>query len=136
MPAAAEVVAYRIATEAVTNSARRSGTDQAWVQIEYEADLLKVTVSDAGSAHEPLATAQRSFDLGILDQVTARPVPGQRGGASADSSSWSAAQVAQSTFAAVTRTPFCSARRANRSNPLWSHAVSRSTASSTSWNCR
>ena len=34
LPAAVEVAAYRIATEAVTNSARHSGTDLAWVCIE------------------------------------------------------------------------------------------------------
>ncbi len=51
LPAAVEVAAYRIATEAVTNSARHSGTDRACVWIERHDDLLVVTVRDEGSAH-------------------------------------------------------------------------------------
>jgi signal transduction histidine kinase len=48
LPAAVEVAAYRIATEAVTNSARHSGTDLAWVCIELGDDCLAVTVRDPG----------------------------------------------------------------------------------------
>ena len=51
LPAAVEVAAYRIATEAVTNSARHSGTDRAWVQIERDGDLLGVIVRDQGAVH-------------------------------------------------------------------------------------
>jgi signal transduction histidine kinase len=51
LPAAVEVAAYRIATEAVTNSARHSGTDRAWVQIERDGDLLGLTVRDEGAVH-------------------------------------------------------------------------------------
>ena len=49
LPAAIEVAAFRIATEAVLNSARHSGTDQAWVQIEFDNECLALTVRDAGS---------------------------------------------------------------------------------------
>ena len=49
LPAAIEVAAFRIATEAVLNSARHSGTDQAWVQIEFDDECLALTVRDAGS---------------------------------------------------------------------------------------
>ncbi len=52
LPAAVEVAAYRIATEAVTNAARHSGTDRAWVRIGRDADLLQVCVRDAGTAGE------------------------------------------------------------------------------------
>jgi two-component system, NarL family, sensor kinase len=48
LPAAVEVAAYRIATEAVTNSARHSGTDLAWVCIDLGDDCLAVTVRDPG----------------------------------------------------------------------------------------
>lgn len=50
LPAAVEVAAYRIATEAVTNSARHSGTDRAWVQIDRDGDVLGVSVRDEGAA--------------------------------------------------------------------------------------
>jgi signal transduction histidine kinase len=50
LPAAIETAAFRIATEATMNSARRSGTDQAWVQIEHRDGCLEVSVRDAGSA--------------------------------------------------------------------------------------
>ncbi|MBI2765563.1 MAG: hypothetical protein HYX53_06575 [Chloroflexi bacterium] len=48
LPAAIEVAAFRIATEAVLNSARHSGTDQAWVQIAFDDECLALTVRDAG----------------------------------------------------------------------------------------
>ena len=50
LPAAVEVAAFRIATEAVNNSARHSGTDQVWVRIIHEHDHLTVTVRDTGSS--------------------------------------------------------------------------------------
>ncbi len=50
LPAAVEVAAFRIATEAVNNSARHSGTDQVWVHIIHEHDHLIVTVRDTGSS--------------------------------------------------------------------------------------
>jgi signal transduction histidine kinase len=50
LPASVEVAAFRIATEAVTNSARHSGTDQVWLQIRHERDHLEVTVRDEGSS--------------------------------------------------------------------------------------
>ncbi len=46
LPAAVEVAAYRIATEAVTNSARHSGADVASVCIDVEDDSLAVTIRD------------------------------------------------------------------------------------------
>ena len=50
LQAAVEVAAFRIATEAVLNSARHSGTDQAWVQMQLKDDTLDVSVRDTGSA--------------------------------------------------------------------------------------
>jgi signal transduction histidine kinase len=49
LPAAVEVAAFRIATEAVNNSARHSGADHVWVHIVHEHDRLTVTVRDTGS---------------------------------------------------------------------------------------
>ena len=50
LPAAIEVAAYRIASEAVTNSARHSGTDRASVQIECDGDRLTIAVRDDGTS--------------------------------------------------------------------------------------
>ena len=50
LPASVEVAAFRIASEAVTNSARHSGTDQVWLQIRQDHDHLEVTVRDEGSS--------------------------------------------------------------------------------------
>ena len=50
LPASVEVAAYRIATEAVTNSARHSRTDHAWLQLRQDRDHLEVTVRDNGSS--------------------------------------------------------------------------------------
>ena len=49
LPAAVEVAAFRIATEAVLNSARHSGTDRASVHIQHKDDTLEVSVRDPGS---------------------------------------------------------------------------------------
>lgn len=51
LPASIEVAAYRIATEAVTNAARHSGSDQAWLRVGHDDDHLVVSVRDAGSSH-------------------------------------------------------------------------------------
>jgi len=50
LPAAIETAAFRIATEATLNSARHSGTDRAWVQIEHRDSCLEVSVRDTGVA--------------------------------------------------------------------------------------
>lgn len=49
LPAAVEVAAFRIATEAVMNSARHSRTNRAWVTIDDHDGLLRLTIRDAGS---------------------------------------------------------------------------------------
>jgi signal transduction histidine kinase len=49
LPAAVEVAAYRIATEALTNVARHSGASSAVVRLRY-GDRLEVSVSDDGQA--------------------------------------------------------------------------------------
>ncbi len=50
LPAAVEVAAYRITTEAVTNAARHSGSDGAAVRIECRDGRLHIAVRDRGSA--------------------------------------------------------------------------------------
>jgi signal transduction histidine kinase len=54
LPAAVEVVAYRVAVEAVTNVARHAGVDAAQVEIRLEdANVLEVQVSDLGCRPQP-----------------------------------------------------------------------------------
>ncbi|MEZ5180021.1 MAG: sensor histidine kinase [Acidimicrobiales bacterium] len=50
LPASVEVAAYRIATEAVTNSARHSRTQTVWLELRCDGDRLVVTVRDEGSS--------------------------------------------------------------------------------------
>lgn len=47
--AAVEVALYRIVIEAVTNVARHSDTNQAWVLLQNDLDNVTVTIRDAGS---------------------------------------------------------------------------------------
>ena len=48
LPAAVEVAAYRIAVEALTNTARHSGANRAAVCLALGGDALTVEVSDEG----------------------------------------------------------------------------------------
>jgi signal transduction histidine kinase len=48
LPAALETAAYRIATEALTNAARHSGSDRADLRITVDAGRLSVVVHDDG----------------------------------------------------------------------------------------
>jgi two-component system NarL family sensor kinase len=53
LPAAVEVAAYRIATEALTNSARHSGANRAWVTFRADDDRLQIEVGDTGADARP-----------------------------------------------------------------------------------
>lgn len=53
LPASIEVAAYRVATEAVTNAARHSGSDQAWLELEHDDGHLVLIVRDQGCHPEP-----------------------------------------------------------------------------------
>ena len=50
LPAAVEVAAYRIVTEALTNVARHAGGRDAVVALDPEGDRLRIMVSDGGAA--------------------------------------------------------------------------------------
>jgi len=53
LPAAVEVAAYRIAIEALTNSARHSGADAASVTLDVLDDALHIAVRDNGTSRGP-----------------------------------------------------------------------------------
>ena len=53
LPAAVETAAYRIATEALTNAARHSGSDEADLHIDVDAGRLSVAVRDGGRNGQP-----------------------------------------------------------------------------------
>ncbi len=53
LPAGADVAAYRIVQEALTNSARHSGGSQATVRIRYFADEVEIEVDDDGNPAGP-----------------------------------------------------------------------------------
>ena len=48
LPAAVEVAAYRITTEAVTNVVRHSGATECLVSVEHHPGVLRLTVHDNG----------------------------------------------------------------------------------------
>jgi signal transduction histidine kinase len=80
LPAAVEVAAFRIATEAVLNSARHSGTDRAFVHIQHQDDTLDVSVRDPGpgaSAWQPgvglSSMRERAAEVGGTLDVTTGP---------------------------------------------------------------
>ena len=71
LPAAVEVAAYRIAIEALTNSARHSGADAASVTLDVLDDALHVEVRDNGTSRGPwtpgvglTSMAERAQELG------------------------------------------------------------------------
>lgn len=53
LPAAVEVVAYRVVVEAVTNVARHAAVDRAEVRIEVDDEQLRLAVRDPGTGEEP-----------------------------------------------------------------------------------
>jgi two-component system, NarL family, sensor kinase len=83
LPAAVEVAAYRIATEALTNVARHSKARSAVVQLRYS-DRLEVSVSDDGPTLGPWspgvglhAMRERAAELGGALSAGPSPSGGQ-----------------------------------------------------------
>lgn len=84
LPAAVEVAAYRIATEAVTNSARHSGADHAWVTFRAGGGALHIEIGDTGNGAGPWdpgvglrSMAERAQELGgslNIERQTVRAV--------------------------------------------------------------
>ena len=79
LPAAVEVAAYRVATEALTNVARHARADGAVIRLRYS-DRLEVSVCDDGPAPEPWspgvglqAMHERTAELG--GDLSAGPSP-------------------------------------------------------------
>jgi signal transduction histidine kinase len=85
LPASADLAAYRIIQEALTNSARHSGGLRAAVRVRYRASEVEIEVDDEGTTgikpHRPAGTG--SGIAGMTDraqalggQLTAGPRPG------------------------------------------------------------
>lgn len=83
LPAAVEVAAFRIASEAMTNVARHSGATRCRVAVEV-GDTFDLTVTDNGNGAGPTATRglgwtsmrERAAELGGSCTVTSRPEGG------------------------------------------------------------
>jgi signal transduction histidine kinase len=81
LPAAVEVVAYRIATEAMTNVVRHSGATSCTVRLSVDRDGLVVEVTDDGRGIDPGAPAgvglrsidERAAEVGGEVDFVARP---------------------------------------------------------------
>jgi signal transduction histidine kinase len=85
LPASADLAAYRIIQEALTNSARHSGGTRATVRVRYRDDEVEIEVTDDGtSAPSPSRTAGTGSGIaGMTDRaralggsLTAGPRPG------------------------------------------------------------
>jgi two-component system NarL family sensor kinase len=83
LPAAVEVAAYRIATEALTNIARHSRAESAVVRLRY-AEGLEVSVTDDGPSSEPWspgtglhAMRERAAELGGAFSAGPSPAGGR-----------------------------------------------------------
>jgi signal transduction histidine kinase len=85
LPAAIEVAAYRIATEAMTNAVRHAGASQCRVRFEIDRDL-RVLIEDDGSGigpdrrdgHGLASMAERAAELGGVLAVDPRADGGTR----------------------------------------------------------
>lgn len=81
LPAAAEVAAFRIASEALTNVVRHAGATRAAVTLEHRPDRLVVTVTDDGrgvgtdvvAGVGTLSLRERAAELGGSTSVTCPP---------------------------------------------------------------
>jgi two-component system NarL family sensor kinase len=84
LPAAVEVAAYRIATEALTNVVRHSGARHAVVSIRADADTLRLSVTDDGAPYEAWqpgvglqSIAERAAELGGVCEAGPTPHGGR-----------------------------------------------------------
>jgi signal transduction histidine kinase len=81
LPAAIEVVAYRIATEAMTNAIRHAGASSCIVRLSIDRDGLVVEVADDGGGIDPGAATgvglrsmdERAGEVGGDVDLLARP---------------------------------------------------------------
>jgi signal transduction histidine kinase len=62
LPADVDLAAYRIIQEAITNSARHSGSSSARVRLHYDGAALRVEVDDEGRPHPAARAAARADD--------------------------------------------------------------------------
>jgi signal transduction histidine kinase len=84
LPAAVEVAAYRIAAEALTNTARHSGAGTCTVRLVADRGELLVEVGDDGRGIDPdrqagvglLSLRERAEELGGRSEVTCPPAGG------------------------------------------------------------
>ena len=84
LPAAVEVAAYRIAAEALTNTARHAGARASTVRLAADAGELLVEVTDEGQGIDPdrqagvglLSLRERAEELGGRSEITCPPFGG------------------------------------------------------------
>ncbi|HXB47072.1 MAG TPA: histidine kinase [Streptosporangiaceae bacterium] len=71
LPASADLAAYRIVQEALTNAARHSASRAADVLVSYEADGVLVQIDDAGPARSPGAARAGNGITGMTERAHA-----------------------------------------------------------------
>jgi two-component system NarL family sensor kinase len=84
LPAAAEVAAYRIVVEALTNVARHSASPSAHVTLVLDPEALDITIDDAGASGAPWrpgvgmsSMRERAEQVGGVLDAGARPTGGR-----------------------------------------------------------
>ncbi|MEU4289726.1 sensor histidine kinase [Kribbella sp. NPDC026596] len=89
LPSALEVAAYRIATEAMTNTLRHAHATTCEVDVRYDGQLLVLRITDDGSGEPPrsvgtglISMRERAEELGGVCTVTFRPGAGTEVGVS------------------------------------------------------
>jgi signal transduction histidine kinase len=86
LPAAVEVAAYRIASEAIANCSRHAGATDCHVRLDRHTDSLELKIIDDGTGLSPgwqkgvgvTAMQERSAELGGTCTVAPAPAGGTR----------------------------------------------------------
>ncbi|WP_244256981.1 sensor histidine kinase [Kitasatospora cineracea] len=83
LPPGAELTAYRIIQEALTNVTKHADTDRAEVRLNYDPDRLRITVTNRGPARDIPSTAPGYGILGMRERahsvggiLRTEPLPG------------------------------------------------------------
>lgn len=66
LPAAVDLIAYRIVQEALTNVVKHVGAANVEIDLDYEPDRFEIRVTDDGRGQQPIATVVEGTNHGLL----------------------------------------------------------------------
>jgi signal transduction histidine kinase len=73
LPPGVDLTAYRIVQEALTNTVKHSGADEATVTVRYEPGYVTVSVTDTGNAAVAVTLGRQVRRPRLADGAGARP---------------------------------------------------------------